>query len=307
MGIQFGWGLQMANMSSIYEYLHADAGQIPLLWLAAPLTGLIMQPIIGHMSDRTWGRLGRRRPYFLCGAILSSIALILMPNSSTLWMAAGLLWVLDASINISMEPFRAFVADMLPEAQRTSGFAMQSLMIGLGAIIASSLPWMLTNWFHVANAGEEGDVIPLSVKYSFYLGAVVFFCAVLYTILTTREYPPPDMAAFEAAKRAKQGIASAIEEIVGAIRNMPRTMRQLAVVQVLTWLGLFCMWLYFGVAIAHGIFLGEPVPSPRPEQIKMIESKPNERILQFSKRFGHESLRSQKGGIQNGELGAKCE
>ena len=144
LGIQFGWGLQMANMSAIYEYLGASADQIPILWLAAPLTGLIVQPIIGHMSDHTWNSLGRRRPYFLTGAILSSLALILMPQSSALWMAAGLLWILDASINVSMEPFRAFVADMLPEEQRTRGFAMQSIFIGLGAIVASSLPYMLT-------------------------------------------------------------------------------------------------------------------------------------------------------------------
>src|SRR5579863_10585837 len=150
-GIQFGWNLQLSNMSAIYEYLGANADQLPILWLAAPLTGLIVQPIIGHMSDRTWGRLGRRRPYFLTGAILSSLALIAMPNSSTLWMAAGLLWIMDASINISMEPFRAFVADMLPENQRTMGFAMQSFFIGLGSSIAAALPWMLHNWFHAGN------------------------------------------------------------------------------------------------------------------------------------------------------------
>jgi len=149
LGIQFGWGLQMANMSAIYEYLGARADQIPILWLAAPLTGLIVQPIVGHASDRTWGPLGRRRPYFLTGAILSSTALILMPRSSTLWMAAGLLWVLDASINISMEPFRAFMADLLPENQRTRGFAMQSLFVGLGAVVASALPWILANLFHI--------------------------------------------------------------------------------------------------------------------------------------------------------------
>src|ERR1019366_6316674 len=157
-GIQFGWGLQMANMSAIYEYLKAKPDQIPLLWLAAPLTGLIVQPIIGHMSDRTWGRLGRRRPYFLTGAILSTLALILMPNCSALWMAAGLLWILDASINISMEPFRAFVADLLPEEQRTSGFAMQSFFIGVGAVVASAMPWMMTNWLHVQRG--VGNAIP---------------------------------------------------------------------------------------------------------------------------------------------------
>src|SRR6476620_12435353 len=149
LGIQFGWGLQMANMSAIYEYLGAKADQIPILWLAAPLTGLLVQPIIGHASDRTWGPLGRRRPYFLVGALLSSAALVLMPNSSALWMAAGLLWILDASINVSMEPFRAFVADMLPEQQRTRGFAMQSVFIGLGAVAASAMPYLLTNFFGV--------------------------------------------------------------------------------------------------------------------------------------------------------------
>src|SRR6266404_9631993 len=151
LGIQFGWGLQMANMSPIYKYLGASESELPLLWLAAPLTGFIVQPIIGAMSDRTWGPLGRRRPYFLAGAVLSSLALVFMPNASTLWMAAGLLWILDASINISMEPFRAFVADLLPEEQRTRGFAMQSLFIGLGAVIASALPFVLTNWLHVGS------------------------------------------------------------------------------------------------------------------------------------------------------------
>src|SRR5437763_4078497 len=188
-GIQFGWGLQMANMSAIYEYLGAKPNQIPMLWLAAPLTGLLVQPIIGHLSDRTWGPLGRRRPYFLVGAILSSLALILMPNSSTLWMAAGLLWILDASINISMEPFRAFVADMLPEEQRTRGFAMQSIFIGLGAVIASAMPFILTNFFHVSQEHASGTV-PMSIKLSFYMGAVAFFGAVMWTILSTKEYPP---------------------------------------------------------------------------------------------------------------------
>ncbi len=148
-GIQFGWGLQMANMSAIYQYLGAKDADIAPLWLAAPLTGLIVQPIIGYFSDRTWGRLGRRRPYFLTGAILASLALIAMPNSGTLWMAAGLLWILDASVNVTMEPFRAFVGDLLPAEQRKSGFAMQSLLIGLGAVLSSALPYMLTNRFGV--------------------------------------------------------------------------------------------------------------------------------------------------------------
>jgi maltose/moltooligosaccharide transporter len=238
----------MANMSAIYEYLGAKPDQIPLLWLAAPLTGLIVQPIIGNLSDHTWGRLGRRRPYFLVGAILSSAALLVMPNVTALWMAAGLLWMLDASINISMEPFRAFVADLLPEEQRTQGFAMQSLFIGLGAVIASALPWLLTHW-GVSGASVAGHAIPTTVRLSFTLGAAVFLAAVLWTIVTTKEYPPE--ASDPAEKRAAHSTAG---EILSALREMPRTMRQLAPVQLCTWLGLFCMWLYFVPAVAHQVF-----------------------------------------------------
>jgi maltose/moltooligosaccharide transporter len=253
LGIQFGWGLQMANMSAIYEYLGARADQIPILWLAAPLTGLIVQPIIGHVSDRTWGPLGRRRPYFLTGAILSSAALILMPNCSALWMAAGLLWILDASINISMEPFRAFVADLLPEEQRTQGFAMQSLFIGLGAIVASALPWLMRRFLSVEGVQAAG-VIPHTVQYSFYIGAAAFFIAVLWTIVSTREYPPDDMDAFHRMKAEKTGIGHNAAEIFHSIAHMPQTMKQLAWVQICTWLGLFCMWLYFPVAVARNVY-----------------------------------------------------
>lgn len=260
LGIQFGWGLQMANMSAIYEYLGARADQIPILWLAAPLTGLIVQPIIGQASDRTWNRLGRRRPYFLTGALLSSAALIMMPQCSALWMAAGLLWILDASINISMEPFRAFVADMLPEEQRTRGFAMQSLFIGLGAVVASALPWLLTNVFHVG-VGSGGH-IPLTVRLSFYVGAAAFFGAVMWTIVATREYPPEDLDAFRKMKAARTGVMENVREIFESIGAMPQTMRQLAWVQIATWLGLFCMWLYFGVAVAHNVFGAPDEKSP---------------------------------------------
>jgi maltose/moltooligosaccharide transporter len=261
LGIQFGWGLQMANMSAIYEYLGARADQIPILWLAAPLTGLIVQPIIGNASDHTWTRLGRRRPYFLMGAILSSCALILMPRCSALWMAAGLLWILDTSINISMEPFRAFVADLLPEEQRTQGFAMQSLFIGLGAVVASALPWLLTNVFHLA-AESSRHAIPLTVRLSFYVGAAAFFGAVLWTIVTTKEYPPEDLEAFRQHKAESRGIARNASEIFTAIHQMPLTMRQLAPVQLLTWLGLFCMWLYFPVAVARNVFGAADQTSP---------------------------------------------
>ena len=262
LGIQFGWGLQMANMSAIYEYLGAKPEQIPMLWLAAPLTGLLVQPVIGSMSDRTWGRLGRRRPYFLVGAVLSSAALVLMPNAPSLWIAAGLLWVLDASINVSMEPFRAFVADLLPEEQRTRGFGMQSLFIGLGAVVASALPWLMTNIFHLGIGSGGVGTIPLNVKLSFYVGAVAFLGAVLWTILTTREYPPEDIRAFAAMKASKVGIGGGLAEIKDAILNMPATMRQLAWVQVCTWFGLFCMWLYFPVAVARNVFGAPNESSP---------------------------------------------
>ena len=260
LGIQFGWGLQMANMSAIYEYLGAQAHQIPILWLAAPLTGLVVQPIIGSMSDRTWGRLGRRRPYFLVGALLSSAALVLMPNSSALWMAAGLLWILDASINVSMEPFRAFVADLLPEEQRTQGFAMQSLFIGLGAVVASSLPWLITNVFAVQRGAGGG--IPWNVRLSFYVGAAAFLGAVLWTIVSTREQPPEEMEAFRRMKEEKAGLQAGLRDIVHCVRSMPHTMRRLAWVQCCTWFGLFCMWLYFPVAVARNVFGAPDESSP---------------------------------------------
>jgi maltose/moltooligosaccharide transporter len=196
LGIQFGFALQNANVSRIFETLGANIEDIPILWVAAPVTGLIMQPIIGHMSDKTWGKLGRRRPYFLVGAILASLALLILPNSPVLWMAAGMLWILDASINISMEPFRAFVGDMLPSEQRTNGFAMQSFFIGTGAVVASALPYMLTNWFGVQNIAQAGN-IPPSVKWSFYLGALAFISAILWTIFKTKEYSPEELKSFE--------------------------------------------------------------------------------------------------------------
>lgn len=198
LGIQFGFALQNANVSRIFETLGASVDDIPILWVAAPLTGLIVQPIIGYLSDRTWTRLGRRRPYFLVGAILASFALLVMPNSPTLWFAAGMLWIMDASINISMEPFRAFVGDMLNSEQRNTGFAMQSFFIGLGAVIASALPYIFTNWFGIANTAEPG-IIPDSVKWSFYAGGLVFFFAVAWTIYRTKEYTPDELARFDEA------------------------------------------------------------------------------------------------------------
>jgi len=204
LGIQIGFALQNANVSRIFETLGAKVEDIPILWIAAPVTGLVVQPIVGYLSDRTWNRLGRRRPYFLVGAILASLALFVMPKSPALWVAAGMLWIMDASINISMEPFRAFVGDNLPSEQRTTGFAMQSFLIGTGAVAASMLPWLLTKQFGVSNVAPE-HMIPDSVRLSFYLGAAVFFLAVLWTVVRSKEYSPEEMAAFE-ENQAREGM-----------------------------------------------------------------------------------------------------
>jgi maltose/moltooligosaccharide transporter len=259
LGIQFGWGLQIANMSPIYKYLHAEESQLPYLWLAGPITGLLIQPIIGSMSDRTWNRLGRRRPYFLVGAILASIALFFMPDSSVLWMAAGLLWILDASINITMEPFRAFVADKLPEEQRTLGFVMQSFFIGIGQTLANALPYLFSA---LGVVGVMASGIPLSVEYSFKIGAIVFLAAVLWTVLTTKEYPPDDIEAFERLKREHKGITAGFAEIGSSLAEMPATMKQLAVVQFFTWFALPCMWQFFGIAVARHVFGAPNEQSP---------------------------------------------
>ena len=204
LGIQFGFALQNSNVSRIFQTLGADYNNMTLLWVAAPITGLFVQPIIGYASDNTWGRLGRRRPYFLVGAILASLSLIIMPNSPTLWIAAGMLWVMDASINISMEPFRAFVGDMLPPKQRSLGYAMQSFFIGVGAVVASALPWIMTNWFDISNTAEAG-MIPESVKYAFYAGGLVFLLAVLWTVYSTEEYTPQQLAEFQLAEDTVAG------------------------------------------------------------------------------------------------------
>ena len=323
LGIQFGFALQNANVSRIFETLGANIDSIPILWIAAPVTGLIIQPIIGHMSDKTWNRLGRRRPFFLVGAILASTAIILMPNSPALWVAAGMLWIMDASINVSMEPFRAFVGDMLPSKQRTVGFSMQSFFIGTGAIIASALPYMMTNWFGISNTAAAGE-IPDSVKFSFYIGGIVFLLAVLYTVFSTKEYSPEELKQYSddekqsALRSASESVSAAVSSqsfhkngwiwsivglvgfgilhfgfhetdyglyvfVVGALffgilqfiagifagqgknsgglvsilndlYNMPKTMRQLAVVQFFSWFALFAMWIYTTPAVTHHIF-----------------------------------------------------
>jgi maltose/moltooligosaccharide transporter len=311
-GIQFGFALQNANVSRIFQSLGASIDDLPVLWLAAPVTGLLVQPVIGYMSDRTWGRLGRRRPYFLYGAILATAMLLVMPNSPWLWVAAGTLWILDASINITMEPFRALVGDMLPDRQRAFGFALQSLFIGVGAVVASALPWMLANWGGVSNVAGDGG-LPDSVKWAFYLGAAVFIASVAWTVARTKEYSPAELAEFSAADVAQKpeqpgesrsarpyrasgtlwllggsffsvavavfdwdlqlhvlGVGSAafgvLQLVVAWLQSwgrtkdalycimddlfhMPRTMRQLALVQFLSWFGLFAMWIYTTSAV----------------------------------------------------------
>jgi len=258
-GIQFGWTLQMNNMSAIYEYLGAKPEQIPGLWLAAPMTGLIVQPIIGYLSDRTWHPTwGRRRPYFLIGAILSSIALFIMPNSSVVWMAAGTLWILDSCINISMEPFRAFVADNLNEKQRPFGFAMQSMFIGGASFIAGFLPGLLVEWFGFSRE-KTGSGIPQNIAWSFYIGGIMFIGAVLYTVIRSREYPPtdPDWKKKLNAEHGT-GFAAAVKEITSSVAKMPKQMKRLALVQFLTWPGLFLMWFYYSTGVARDIFHGDP-------------------------------------------------
>jgi maltose/moltooligosaccharide transporter len=305
LGIQFGFGLQLANMSAIYAKLGADADKIPILWLAGPMTGLIVQPIIGAMSDHTWNRFGRRRPYFTAGAVLSSLALFFMPDVPLLWMAAAMLWVMDTSFNVSMEPFRAFVADKLPDEQRTMGFVMQSFFIGLGAAAANELPEIFG---HFGVAGNAANGVPLAVQYSFKLGAAIFLLAVLWTVFTSKEYPPENLEEFRRQQNehrafhfepkfiltgatagallgvargllvehhltpwhvvagavigAAIGVALGGPHVAAAIKEMPATMKQLAAVQFFTWLGLFCMWMFFGLATAQQIFHTTDAKSP---------------------------------------------
>ena len=312
VGIQFGFALQNANVSRIFETLGAKVENIPILWIAAPVSGLLIQPIIGHLSDKTWNRLGRRKPYFLLGAILASLSLLVMPNSPYLWFAAGMLWIMDASINISMQPFRAFIGDMLPNEQRTKGFAVQTFFIGASSIIASVLPYLFTKCLHIANTAPEGQ-IPPSVKWSFYIGGIVFLLTVLWTIFAVREYSPEEQAEFNAhetdaaakegseiklsttsyyaegavllvsglvftylvkslgwyqglyilsfgisiygalqlaaAKRYAMGKIGGMVEIIYDLKNMPQTMKQLALVTVFTWFALFAMFIYTTSAV----------------------------------------------------------
>ena len=254
LGIQYGFGLQQANMSAIYRYLNADENTIPALWLAGPLTGLLIQPIIGALSDRTWSaRWGRRKPYILFGALLTSVALVLMPNASSLWMAAGLMWMLDGGLNIAMEPFRAFIGDCLNPRQRGTGFAMQSFFVGFGQTLANLMPYILPLVGIALVALPKGAIneIPNSVRYPFYIGSFTILASVLWTFFTTREYPPDDLEAFRAEQAQKSGVLGIFRELVAAIREMPTVMRQLWWVKFFTWYGLPLMWQYLSLAIAR--------------------------------------------------------
>ena len=253
LGIQFGFALQGGFMSRIFQTLGAEKDAIPFLWIAAPLTGLLVQPIVGYLSDRTWHpRFGRRKPFFFFGAVLSTIALFFAPYSAALWMAAGALWILDASINISMEPFRALVADKLPESQRSYGFVVQTLIIGIGTWVASNLPWLMTE-LGAANTAAPG-VVPDSVKYAFGIGAFVLFTSILYTILNTEEYPPEDLDAFEREKESKKGFFTGMKEVFQLIVTMPTVMKQLGVVQFFSWFAFFTMWSFATPAITEHVF-----------------------------------------------------
>ena len=255
LGIQFGFALQGGFMSRIFQTLGAEKDAIPLLWIAAPLTGLLVQPIIGYLSDRTWhSRLGRRRPYFLIGAVLSSIALFFVPYSPALWVAAGFLWILDASINVSMEPFRALVADKLTESQRTYGFVVQTLVIGIGTWVASNLPWLVSQ-LGVSDSAVSG-VIPNSVKVAFAIGAFVFLISIIYTVFTTSEYPPEDMEEFKKEKAKKNQF---IPDILNNIGNMPTTMKKLGVIQFFSWFAFFTMWSLANPALTEHVF-NTPAP-----------------------------------------------
>lgn len=253
LGIQFGFALQGGFMSRIFLTLGAQPHDIPGLWLAAPLAGLIVQPIIGYMSDRTWSeRYGRRKPFFFIGAVLASIALIVMPHSPLLWIAAGSLLMLDASINISMEPFRALVADKLDESQLSYGFMVQTLIIGIGTWVASQLPRLL-NLMGVSNEAVD-TVIPDNVKLAFFIGGIVFLGSILLTIFTTSEYPPEDIAEFEKEKKESAGFINAAKEIIHNIIAMPTTMKKLGVIQFFSWFAFFTMWSMATPALTEHVF-----------------------------------------------------
>ncbi len=261
MGIQFGFALQGGYMSRIFQTLGANPEDIPGLWIAAPLTGLIVQPIIGFLSDRTWSpRFGRRKPYFLIGAVLSSFALFFVPYSSELWIAAGFLWILDASINISMEPFRALVADKLPDEQRSYGFILQTLIIGIGTWVASNLPWMVSKLGFTES--DDMSVIPSNVKVAFGIGALVFLISILYTVLTTKEYPPEESQLTEKEKNRGNFLA----DFRDSIKSMPPTMLKLGLIQFFSWFAFFTMWSMSTPALTAHIY---NAPAPKKENFNL--------------------------------------
>ena len=259
LGIQFGFALQNGNTSRILRSFGADVEQLPMFWIVAPLVGMIVQPIIGHYSDRTWNKLGRRKPYFLVGAILSSIALVVLPNSGlltsvipVLWMGAGMVMIMDASFNVSMEPFRALVADNLPESQRTSGFAIQTFLIGIGAVVGSALPSLLAQLGFSQEAGPSG--VADNIRYSFYIGAVVFMAAILVTVFFSKEYPPEQYAQYHGQADTDIKEKSSLWDIFTDFKNMPRTMKQLGLVQFFSWFALFSMWVFTTDAVATHVY-----------------------------------------------------
>ncbi|HEY5591214.1 MAG TPA: MFS transporter [Paludibacter sp.] len=260
MGIQFGYALQNANASRILQTFGADIEQLSWFWLAAPITGMIIQPIIGHYSDHTWTWLGRRRPFFLVGAILASIALILMPNAGVfagflpaMFVGAGFLMIMDASFNVAMEPFRALVADMLPVDQSTLGFSIQTFLIGIGAVIGSWLPYVMAEWFGISKVAVSGG-IPDNVVFSFYVGATVMIVTILWTVFTTKEYSPEEMSQFNPDKEVVPEEIIRFSNIFRDIAAMPKTMKQLAPVQFFSWIALFGMWVFTTPAVAQHIY-----------------------------------------------------
>lgn len=261
LGIQMGFALQNANASRILQIFGADVHELSWFWLIAPLMGLIVQPVIGHYSDNTWTRFGRRKPFFLLGAVLASVGMVLIPQADfmiailpALWVGAGMLMIMDASFNIAMEPFRALVADNLSDEQTTKGFSIQTALIGIGAVVGSWLPWVLTNWFGVAKVSEEGTV-PDNLLWSFIIGAVVLIVSILITIFTTKEYSPEEMAQFDNAEESDEEKPKAkLSDIFDDFRKMPETMRQLSWVQFFSWFALFGMWVFATPAIAQHIY-----------------------------------------------------
>ena len=258
MGIQMGFAIQNANASRILQTYGADVEHLSWFWIVAPLTGMIVQPIVGHYSDNTWCKLGRRRPFFLVGAIITAIALILMPNAGlfakfmpAVFVGAGFLMIMDASINVTMEPFRALVADMLPAKHATVGFAVQTFLIGIGAVVGSWLPYVLLNWFGIgADLSESG--VPLNLVYSFYIAAAILLITIIWTVTNTKEYSPEELAEFNGESVVNE--RPKFSEMFRDVANMPRIMKQLGLVQFFSWIALFGMWVYTTPAVAQQIF-----------------------------------------------------